>query len=289
LPAWRPGRYELANYAKNVLRLDACTAEGQPLAIRKLSKDRWLVHPQGAGTVKVRYSYYAHQMDAGNSWVDASCVYINFINCLLYAEDRLEEPCRCIATAAGYRVACGLPQPRPGQLEAEDYYRLVDSPLVASPDLHHRAYEVDGHWFPRVGAGHRALRLGAAAGRLPRVYPRTDATDGRLPLPGLPLPAARPARQALPRRGTLELHCDDPRPGRKNWRRTVPRTGRASLARTLPRLERDPHPAAELLPYDFSRENYFPTGYVAEGLTTYYGDLFLARSGFFSRRRTWPN
>jgi predicted metalloprotease with PDZ domain len=39
---------------------------------------------------------------------------------------------------------------------------------------------------------------------------------------------------------------------------------------------------AELLPYDFSRENYFPTGYVAEGLTTYYGDLLLARSGFFS-------
>jgi predicted metalloprotease with PDZ domain len=39
---------------------------------------------------------------------------------------------------------------------------------------------------------------------------------------------------------------------------------------------------AELLPYDFSRENYFPTGYVAEGLTTYYGDLFLARSGHFN-------
>jgi predicted metalloprotease with PDZ domain len=39
------------------------------------------------------------------------------------------------------------------------------------------------------------------------------------------------------------------------------------------------------LPYDFSRENYFPTGYVAEGLTTYYGDLLLARAGFFSPAR----
>jgi predicted metalloprotease with PDZ domain len=34
----------------------------------------------------------------------------------------------------------------------------------------------------------------------------------------------------------------------------------------------------ELLPYDFTRENYFTTGFVAEGITTYYGDLFLARA-----------
>jgi predicted metalloprotease with PDZ domain len=39
---------------------------------------------------------------------------------------------------------------------------------------------------------------------------------------------------------------------------------------------------AELLPYDFTKENYFPTGFVAEGITTYYGDLFLVRAGVFS-------
>ena len=34
-----------------------------------------------------------------------------------------------------------------------------------------------------------------------------------------------------------------------------------------------------MFPYDFEKENYFTTGYVAEGVTTYYGDLFLIRSG----------
>nr|WP_262890675.1 hypothetical protein [Rufibacter sediminis] len=38
----------------------------------------------------------------------------------------------------------------------------------------------------------------------------------------------------------------------------------------------------EMLPYDFTRENYFRTGYVAEGVTTYYGDYLLARSGVFT-------
>ena len=36
---------------------------------------------------------------------------------------------------------------------------------------------------------------------------------------------------------------------------------------------------AEMQPYDYSRENYFRTCYVAEGVTTYYGEYLLARAG----------
>ncbi|MFL5730595.1 MAG: M61 family peptidase, partial [Cytophagaceae bacterium] len=36
---------------------------------------------------------------------------------------------------------------------------------------------------------------------------------------------------------------------------------------------------AEMMPYDLTKENYFRTGFVAEGVTTYYGDLMLVRSG----------
>lgn len=35
-------------------------------------------------------------------------------------------------------------------------------------------------------------------------------------------------------------------------------------------------------PYDYQHENYSPLGYVYEGFTTYYGDLFLLRSGVFN-------
>jgi predicted metalloprotease with PDZ domain len=38
----------------------------------------------------------------------------------------------------------------------------------------------------------------------------------------------------------------------------------------------------ELLPYDYSQENYFETCFVAEGITTFYGDWMLYRSGVFS-------
>src|SRR6476469_7455228 len=35
---------------------------------------------------------------------------------------------------------------------------------------------------------------------------------------------------------------------------------------------------AEMLPYDFTRDNYFRTCYIAEGITTYYGEYLLARA-----------
>jgi predicted metalloprotease with PDZ domain len=38
----------------------------------------------------------------------------------------------------------------------------------------------------------------------------------------------------------------------------------------------------EMHPYDYTKENYFRTGFVAEGVTTYMGDLMLYNSGVFN-------
>jgi predicted metalloprotease with PDZ domain len=37
----------------------------------------------------------------------------------------------------------------------------------------------------------------------------------------------------------------------------------------------------DMLPYNFSQENYSELGYVYEGVTTYMGDLYLLKSGVF--------
>ena len=38
----------------------------------------------------------------------------------------------------------------------------------------------------------------------------------------------------------------------------------------------------EMFPYDYTKENYFRTGFVAEGVTTYMGDLMLYKSAVFN-------
>ena len=40
----------------------------------------------------------------------------------------------------------------------------------------------------------------------------------------------------------------------------------------------------DMLPYDYSQENYTEMGYVTEGVTTYMGDRTLYESGVFSEK-----
>ena len=81
LPSWRPGRYELQNFAKNVLHWKATDENGDLLTHIKVSKDCWKVKTEGAGEIHVQYSYYAAQPDAGACWVDEDLFYINPIHC----------------------------------------------------------------------------------------------------------------------------------------------------------------------------------------------------------------
>ena len=39
------------------------------------------------------------------------------------------------------------------------------------------------------------------------------------------------------------------------------------------------------MPYDFTKENYFKTCFIVEGVTTYFGDLILFRSGVFDEKQ----
>jgi predicted metalloprotease with PDZ domain len=41
LPSWRPGRYELGNFAKNVRNFRAYDADGRELKTDKITKDKW--------------------------------------------------------------------------------------------------------------------------------------------------------------------------------------------------------------------------------------------------------
>ena len=43
LPAWRPGSYELGNFAKNVKGLKVFSDQNKRLTVRKSTKDTWVV------------------------------------------------------------------------------------------------------------------------------------------------------------------------------------------------------------------------------------------------------
>ncbi len=43
LPAWRPGRYQLMHFSRNIQRFEVLDAEGKPLAYRKTGQESWVL------------------------------------------------------------------------------------------------------------------------------------------------------------------------------------------------------------------------------------------------------
>ena len=291
LPSWRPGRYELANFAKNVYKVTAEDGAGRPLKIEKVSKDKWEVFNNAESHVKIRYLYYANQSDAGGSVVDESQVYINFINCLLYVENRLEEPCEVqLQIPDDYIIACGLDQPEKNVLSADSYYHLVDSPMMASASLQHLSYELDSYSFHLWING----QWKPDAARLISYFKAFTAAQLET-MEGFPCQHYHFLFQILPYKF---YH------GVEHFNSTVITLGPDEDIETLEGMENllgvSSHELfhtwniirirpKEMLPYRFSQENYFKTGFVAEGFTTYYGDVFLLRGKVFSPGEYFDN
>ena len=283
LPAWRPGRYELQNFAQKIQRVEVSdAATGQLLPYRKTTKDCWEVPDAAGRRVRVRYNFYAHQMDAGGSWLDEAQLYLNPVQALLYAVGHENEPCTLtLALPTGWQIACGLPASAsdPNTLTANDFDQLADAPLIASPTLTHQQYEADGVPMHIWVQGEAALDW-------PRLLADFKAfSEAQIRLFGsLPVADYHFLNQFLPYK---HYH------GVEHHNSTVIVLGPAELLMSEGLYKellgvschelfhawniKSIRPA-ELQPYDYSRENYFRTCFIAEGITTYYGEYLLARS-----------
>ncbi len=267
LPAWRPGRYEIQNFAKNIQFIEAISKSGEKLSLNKITKDRWRVQTHGANEIAIRYSYYAAIQNAGSSYVDPDLWYLNFINFSMYTEGRINEGYTVqLDLPEAYEIACGLPVIGHNLLKADDFYQLVDSPLLASNNLQKCEYEVDGVHFQVWMHGNLKPNWKRIQHDFKRFSKEQVAT-----MQGFPESNYHFLNLILP---TAFYH------GVEHRNSTMVVLGPDDEGEGLytDLLGVSSH---ELFPYDFTRENYFGTCFVAEGCTTYYGDLFLKRSGVF--------
>ncbi|MEW6732549.1 MAG: PDZ domain-containing protein [Acidobacteriota bacterium] len=136
LPSWRPGRYLIQNYARNVREFNATNEQGKPLNWCKTEKSSWRVETDKARFVEVRYKYYANTLDAGSSLLDESEAYFNGTNLFMYLPGRRTQPCRLtIHCPQNWAIATALTRTEEQTFQAADYEELADSPLIASPTL----------------------------------------------------------------------------------------------------------------------------------------------------------
>ncbi|MGZ3885695.1 MAG: M61 family metallopeptidase, partial [Bacteroidia bacterium] len=147
LPAWRPGRYELGNFAKNIKRVDAFSKEGTSLSYTKLSKDLWVIDTNGATEIKVTYSYYANELNAGACYADEAMLYVNPVHLCMYVPGRMQETHVIeLNIPDQYKIAGSL-NIKGKTLTASGFDELADSPFFASAAIQTDFYEAGGTRF----------------------------------------------------------------------------------------------------------------------------------------------
>ncbi len=282
LPIWRPGRYQVQHFAKNI-----ASVTSSQVSVVKSDLSTWVLDVVDLRPITVSYRYHAEQPDAGGSWVDESMVYINFINCLLFPHAGENRPCEVevvlptgdllsiITPAGGYETSCAL-RTYGNQMKAKTYRELVDSPFLAAPKIHSHRWKSNGVTFYLQGLGpktHFSDRLVKAyqkfveyqlayMGEFPvseyrfmlwicpkPFYHGVEHTKSTMMVLG---PEDRDSYEDLIGLGSHELY--------HVW----------NVATIRPKA---------LLPYDYTKAVIFDTGWIIEGITTYLGDWFLWASG----------
>ncbi|MEZ4900488.1 MAG: M61 family peptidase [Spirosomataceae bacterium] len=282
LPAWRPGRYEIQNFAKNIQKFHVFDVNNNPLPFNKITKDRWLIQTKGVNEIIVRYNYYANTQNAGSSYISNEFWYINPINLCVYAEDLLNEPCTLsLDIPDDFQIACGLQKNKKKTLIAQDYYELVDSPLIASATLQCRTYQVDDTQFyvwmqGNIKPDWQKILIDFEKFSRSQITTMGSFPESEYHFLNLILPT--PYYHGVEHRHSTMIVLGPDDEGEGLYTDLLGVSSHElfhawNVIRIRPK---------ELLPYDFTKENYFPTCFVVEGVTTYYGDLFLRRADVFN-------
>ena len=283
LPAWRPGRYELGNFAKLIRSWAAFDERGDSLAFAKTTKDLWQIETNGCDFVTIKYDFYANTLNAGSTWLDEEQLYVNPVNCFFYLPDQQDLGYEIeLDIPEDYQVACGMNSPKKHVLKAANVQEVMDCPFIASNSIQKWTYEVDKvdyhiwvqgeiHFdIERFINEHKAFTISQLKAfesipcdeyhfmyQFPAFQSRhgvehqnsTVITMG----PAIILSEERVYRELI------GISCHE-----------LYHTWNIKSIRPV-----------EMMPYDFSKENYSRLGYVAEGVTTYFGDQYLHRCGAF--------
>lgn len=286
LPAWRPGRYELGNFAKNVKRVDAFDENNKPLNYLKSTKDLWVIETNGAKTIKVTYSYYTSEINAGNCYADETQLYVNPVHLCMYVPNRMnEEHVVELDIADTYKIATSL-KTKGKILTASSFDELADSPIMASANLQSDFYEVNGikFWLHFIGECKPDFE------KIKVDFSKFTHTSLNF-WGGFPVSEYHFLFQILPFKFYHGVEHQKSTvisigPGYNiNKGKTYEDILGVSCHELFHTWNVKYIRPVEMLPYDFTKENYAPTGYVYEGFTTYYGDLLLYTSGVFNTQQ----
>jgi len=283
MPAWSPGWYVIRDFAKFVQEFEAMGPANEPLPWRKTDKQTWRVEIGSATSTTIRYKLYGNTL--GVEWTQYNDRHAHVAGpaTWMYLVGGKARPVQfAIEAPAGWRIATGMPRTGETTFTAPDFDTFLDSPIEVS-DFAEKTFAFAGTTYHVI--------VHDVMGRKDFAQFTEDLNKAVQQLVPIFAPVAGGPHQApfadywfffhvWPRTGGGLEHLNSTQIFLgSDW--DAGYEGKLGVsaheffhAWNVKRLR----PKA-LGPFDYSRENYTPSLWISEGVTSYYSLLGLVHAG----------
>ncbi|WP_031427014.1 M61 family metallopeptidase [Flavimarina sp. Hel_I_48] len=280
-----PGRYALHEFAKNVYNVVATDSKGDTLPITRPDPYSWEITNHD-DTVNLEYTLFANRGDGTYSQIDLTHAHLNIPATFMYVDALENRPIEVdfqVRTDLNWKVATQLKPLSETTFYAPDLYYFMDSPTEIS-DYKMKEFDLDGQKirYALHDPGSQAdfdtyfEKVKAIVEQEKAVYGELPAYDyGTYTFLACYVPNA--SGDGMEHRNSTILTDSEPLAdgGMENNIGTVSHEYFHSwnVERIRP---------AGLEPFDFSKVNMSESLWFAEGFTSYYTNLILARAGIIT-------
>jgi predicted metalloprotease with PDZ domain len=282
MPAWSPGRYVIYNFTRNIQEFIARGADSNLLSWSKLDKQTWRVECRNVETFEISYKVFANDLSGTFSQLNETHANYNGASIFMYVSGHKQDPIDLKIKKPGHwKLINGAAADKDQtEFQFENYDILIDTPTEIG-DFELDTFRIDGlsyrvmlHSLINFNDNEKEQLLDA----LKRIV---ESQTGIFGTPDF-------------KHYTFLLHLvpiSHPTDGMEHLNSTQIMEGDLeSLISTasheffhvwnVKRIR-----PAEFGPWDYSQEVYTKSLWICEGLTSYFGDLSLVRSGIWNRSR----
>lgn len=297
LPAWIRGSYLIRDYARHIVSIEA-NADGEPLILSKLDKQSWKIEPV-TQSITINYQIYAWELTVRSAHFDNTHAYFNGPALFLAVGGQELMPCRLEIVAPKFklqnewRVAFSM---KPEQIDeqgfgtyqADDYETLIDCPGEIG-DYSESQFEVAGCNHRFVVSGVKRFDHEKLGSHLSRICEKQVELFGELPVQDylFLLRVVNDGYGGLEHKNSTSLIFPrDDLPAKRDtkitsgYRRLLALCSHEyfhlwNVKRITPEV---------FLEQSTQQEVYTRQLWVFEGITSYYDELMLVRSGVISKQ-----
>ena len=284
---WSPGFYGIQNYADRVSGFSARGADGSMLEVDKAKPSRWTVKTGGTPSFTVSYTVAAPRAsNLSNGVTESYAVIIGPSTYITLAEQAHRRAEVRLELPAGWKGSMTSLDPssdgKPNHYSAPDYDVLADSPILAGAELAVTPFTVGGiqhYWTYLQNAEWTGERVAATLTPLIEEHIRFW---GSLPFKRyvfLDINTTNGGGSGVEHLNSVAITGGgkEPATAEARFRNGAFISHEYFHAMNVKRLR-----PIELGPFDYENAPVTTGLWVAEGLTSYFGDLLAARSGMGS-------